>query len=94
MHDADPLIRRAVAEVYASAPPTVRLDLMLESQGMRANQDITFLTDGGEEVRALTERISSCSEHVLDWFHITTRITVLGQLRKASRNTVTKPAPG
>ena len=82
MHDADPLIRRAVAEVYASAPPTVRLDLMLESQGMRANQDITFLTDGGEEVRALTERISSCSEHVLDWFHITTRITVLGQFAK------------
>ncbi|MBB4200141.1 hypothetical protein GGD83_003968 [Rhodoblastus sphagnicola] len=49
---------------------------------MQANQDITFLTDGGEEVRALTERISPCSEHVIDWFHVTMRITVLGQFAK------------
>ncbi len=49
--------------------PKRRLVNMLESQGMQANQDITFLTDGGEEVRALTECISPCSEHVLDWFH-------------------------
>jgi len=62
--------------------PKRRLVDMLESQGMQANQDITFLTDGGEEVRALTERISPCSEHVLDWFHITMRITVLGQFAK------------
>ncbi|MBB4199838.1 hypothetical protein GGD83_003662 [Rhodoblastus sphagnicola] len=46
--------------------PKRHLVEMLESQGMQANQDITFLTDGGEEVRALTERISPCSEHVLD----------------------------
>ena len=62
--------------------PQRRLVDMLASQGMRANQDITFLTDGGEEVRSLTEGISPCSEHVLDWFHITMRITVLGQFAK------------
>jgi hypothetical protein len=62
--------------------PKRRLVDMLESQGMQANQDITFLTDGGEEVRSLTESISPCSEHVLDWFHITMRITVLGQFAK------------
>ena len=62
--------------------PQRRLVDMLESQGMQANQDITFLTDGGEEVRSLTEGISPCSEHVLDWFHITMRITVLGQFAK------------
>jgi hypothetical protein len=62
--------------------PKRRLVDMLKSQGMQANQDITFLTDGGEEVRALTERISPCSEHVLDWFHITMRVTVLGQFAK------------
>ena len=55
---------------------------MLKSQGMQANQDITFLTDGGEEVRSLTEGISPCSEHVLDWFHITMRITVLRQFAR------------
>jgi len=62
--------------------PKRRLVDMLESQGLQANQDITFLTDGGEEIRSLTERISPCSEHVLDWFHITMRITVLGQFAK------------
>jgi hypothetical protein len=62
--------------------PQRRLLDMLESQGIQANQDITFLTDGGEEIRSLTEGISPCSEHVLDWFHITMRITALGQFTK------------
>jgi hypothetical protein len=62
--------------------PRRRLVDMLKSQGMQANQDITFLTDGGEEVRSLTEGISPCSEHVLDWFHITMRITVLRQFAR------------
>jgi hypothetical protein len=62
--------------------PKRRLVDLLVSQGMQANQDITFLTDGGEEVRSLTEMISPCSEHVLDWFHITMRLTVLGQFAK------------
>ena len=62
--------------------PKRRVVDVLKSQGMQANQDLTFLTDGGEEVRSLTERISPCSEHVLDWFHVTMRITVLGQYAK------------
>jgi hypothetical protein len=40
---------------------------------------VTFLTDGGEEIRALTEFVTPESEHVLDWFHITMRITVLSK---------------
>ena len=52
---------------------------MLKSQGLQANQDVTFLTDGGDEVRALTELVTPASEHVLDWFHITMRVTVLTQ---------------
>jgi hypothetical protein len=62
--------------------PKHRLVDVLTSQGLQANQDITFLTDGGEEIRALTERVSPCSEHVLDWFHITMRLTVLSQYAK------------
>jgi hypothetical protein len=62
--------------------PKRRLVDMLASQGMKANQDITFLTDGGKEILDLTERISPCSEHVLDWFHITMKITVLSQFAK------------
>jgi hypothetical protein len=62
--------------------PKSRVVAMLKSQGLQANQDITFITDGGEEVRALAELISPCSEHVLDWFHIAMRLTVLGQYAK------------
>jgi len=59
--------------------PKRRLFEMLKSQGLQANQDVTFLTDGGEEVRALTELVTPEAEHVLDWFHITMRLTVLSQ---------------
>lgn len=61
------------------AKPKRRLVEVLRAQGLQANQEITFITDGGEEVRTLADRISPEAEHVLDWFHITMRITVLGQ---------------
>ena len=59
--------------------PKRRLFEVLKSQGLQANQDVTFLTDGGEEVRSLTELATPEAEHVLDWFHITMRLTVLSQ---------------
>lgn len=59
--------------------PKRRLFDVLKSQGLQPNQDVTFLTDGGEEIRALTELLTPESEHVLDWFHITMRVTVLEQ---------------
>ena len=59
--------------------PKRRLFEVLKSQGLQANQDVTFLTDGGEQVRALTELVTPEAEHVLDWFHISTRLTVLSQ---------------
>jgi hypothetical protein len=62
--------------------PKRRLFELLKRQGLQANQEVTFLTDGGEEVRALTERITPASEHVLDWFHLTMRLTVLGQFAR------------
>ncbi len=59
--------------------PKRRLFEIMRQQGLRANQDVTFLTDGGEEVRALTELVTPEAEHVLDWFHIAMRLTVLEQ---------------
>jgi hypothetical protein len=59
--------------------PQRRIIDQLRRQGFQADQDLTFITDGGDEVRSLAERISPCSEHVLDWFHITMRIRVLRQ---------------
>jgi hypothetical protein len=39
-----------------------------------------FLSDGGDTVRDLQMYLSPESEHWLDWFHITMRLTVMGQM--------------
>ena len=56
-----------------------RLFDLLNTQCLQANQSVTFLTDGGEEGRSLTELITPEAEHGLDWFQIAMRITVLEQ---------------
>ena len=62
--------------------PRRRLMNILEEQGMQANQQITFLSDGADNVRNLQYRMYPESEHVLDWFHLTMKLTVLNQFAK------------
>jgi hypothetical protein len=62
--------------------PRRRLWELLKSQGMQENQQVTFLSDGGDTVRQLQEYLHPCSEHLIDWFHITMRLTVLQQQAK------------
>ena len=62
--------------------PRRRLWELLKSQGMQENQQIVFLSDGGDTVRQLQEYLHPCSEHLIDWFHITMRLTVLQQQAK------------
>lgn len=52
---------------------------LLNQQGMQANQQITFLSDGADNVRDLKYAMYPEAEHVLDWFHVTMRLTVLDQ---------------
>ena len=59
-----------------------RLFNLLQSQGMQQNQKITFFSDGGETVRRMQEYLNPEAEYILDWFHITMRITVLQQCAK------------
>jgi hypothetical protein len=66
--------------------PKRRLYEMLCGQGLQANQAITFLSDGGDTVRDLQFYLSPQAEHVLDWFHITMRITVMKQMAKSLPN--------
>ncbi|MGH2353351.1 MAG: ISKra4 family transposase, partial [Chloroflexota bacterium] len=63
--------------------PKRRLFEVLRSQGMQMNQQVTFLTDGGEDVRELPLYLNPQAEHLLDWFHITMRLTVMGQYAKS-----------
>jgi hypothetical protein len=71
-------------QTYDSKPKR-RLFDVLAAQGMQANQQVTFLTDGGEDIRELPHYLNPQAEHLLDWFHITMRITVLTQLAKGLR---------
>ena len=51
--------------------PKRRLYEVLKSQGLQMNQQVVFLSDGGDTVRSLQRYLSPESEHLLDWFHIT-----------------------
>jgi hypothetical protein len=62
--------------------PKRRLAELLKTQGLQMNQSITFLSDGGDNVRDLQLYLSPLAEHLLDWFHITMRIIVLRQQLK------------
>ena len=41
------------------------------------------MSDGGENVRRVQEYLHPFSEHLIDWFYITMRLTVLQQQTKA-----------
>src|SRR6516162_8534309 len=46
------------------------------------NQQVEFLSDGGEDVRNVQVYLNPEAEHLLDWFHLTMRLTVLLQIAK------------
>ncbi len=72
------------AQTYDTKPKRRLLDLLV-SQGMQANQAVTFLTDGGDDVRDLPRYLNPDSEHLLDWFHLTMRLTVMTNMAKSLR---------
>lgn len=63
--------------------PQRKIFEVLKSQGLERGQPVTFLSDGGDTVKELGFYIYPYSENILDWFHITMRLTVIGQMLKA-----------
>jgi hypothetical protein len=59
----------AFVQTYDQKPKR-RLFEVLQSQGHQLNQQITFLSDGGETVRDLQLYLNPHAEHLLDWFHL------------------------
>ena len=68
-------------QTYDSKPRR-RLFELLKSQGMAMNQQVTFLSDGGDDVRQVQQYLNPEAEYLLGWFHITMRITVMKQMAK------------
>lgn len=62
--------------------PQRRIFEVLKSQGMQMNQQVTFLSDGDEKIRELQFALNPNAEYLLDWFHITMRLTVMNQMAK------------
>jgi hypothetical protein len=83
----------AFVQTYDTKPKR-RLYELLAAQGMQANQQITFLTDGGADVRELPLYLNPQAEHLIDWFHITMRLTVLGQMTKSLDAELARAAAG
>jgi hypothetical protein len=72
----------AFVQTYDQKPRRLLWELM-KSQGMQENQQVVFLSDGDEDIRQVREYLHPNSEHVIDWFHITMRLTVLQQQTKS-----------
>ena len=79
----------AFVQTYDEKPKR-RLFEMLRSQGLQRNQQVEFLSDGGEDVRNLQLYLHPEADHLLDWFHITMRLTVMNQMAKGLPETVGK----
>ena len=86
--------RRAAEEEVAEAKcfgyvqtydqkPRRRLWDVLKSQGLQDHQQVVFMSDGGDDVRRVQAYLHPGSEHWIDWFHITMRLTVLQQQTKS-----------
>jgi hypothetical protein len=71
--------------------PKRRLFEVLTSQNMQAKQAVTFITDGGEDIRDLPLYLNAEAEHLLDWFHVTMRLTVMANMAKSLRSTPPDP---
>jgi hypothetical protein len=76
-----PAKRFAFASEYDQKPKR-RLFEVLRAQGLQMNQRVTFLSDGADSVRTLQLYMSPQARHILDWFHLTMPLTVLGQYAK------------
>jgi arylsulfatase A-like enzyme len=63
--------RRSVSGSFKTydEKPRRRLWELMKSQGMQDNQQVVFMSDGGENVRRVQEYLHPFSEHLIDWFH-------------------------
>jgi hypothetical protein len=68
--------------------PKRRLFEVLQSQGHQMNQQLTFLSDGGDTVRDLQLYLNPQAEHLLDWFHLAMRLTIMQQTAKGLPQTI------
>jgi hypothetical protein len=65
--------------------PERRVLELPQSQGLQGDQPVTFLSDGGETVRELPRGLIPQAEYLLDWFHVTMRLTAMSRMAQGVR---------
>jgi hypothetical protein len=65
--------------------PKGRLSAWLDGQRLQQDQPVTFLSDGGDTVRELPRGLIPQAEYLLDWFHVTMRLTGMSRLAQGVR---------
>ena len=85
MSDQRPATSFAFVQTYDAKPKRCLFEV-LAAQGTQANQHVTFITDGGEDIRDLLLHLNPQAEHILDRFHVTMRITVIANIAKGLRS--------
>jgi len=73
----DGIIRRFGFVPGIDRAPRSRIRGALDTQGLRQDQLVTFLTDGADDLAGFCEYMNYTADYVLDWFHIAMRFTVL-----------------
>ncbi|MGI9437400.1 MAG: ISKra4 family transposase [Geminicoccaceae bacterium] len=66
--------------------PKRRVTRVLQEQGLSMTQEMTFLTDGADNVRNLAVDMSPCAKHLLDWFHLSMRLHILSRYTKGLKH--------
>jgi hypothetical protein len=74
--------------------PRRRLFEHLQAHGMQMNQQLEFLSDGSDDVRDIQLYLSPEADHLLDWFHVTMRLTTLTQTAKGLPECSGEGGPG
>lgn len=73
--------------------PKHRLHELLIDQGIAMNQEVTFMSDGACNLRDRQYYMRPNAEHVIDYFHIAMRITVLQQMARGLPPPLSAAAP-
>ena len=71
----------AFVQTYHGKPKRCLFE-SLQAHGPQPNRRVAFLSDGGEDVCGVQMYLHPKAEHLLDWFHVTMRLTVLKQIAK------------
>jgi len=72
-------------QTYDSKPKRRLFEVLASLRGCRPISRSPSSLDGGDDIRDLPRYLNPQAEHLLDWFHLAMRITVLTQLAKGPR---------